>query len=250
VKKEILYGLHPVYEALAAARRIVFEVFIEKGKVSKRLDKISAIAESRNLPLTRIDAAQFNSMLGGQVHQGVAARVSPYPLAEMPDILKAGQRSGSSCTLLLLDNIQDPHNLGALIRTAVCAGIDGVVIPKDRSVPPAPTVSKISAGALEHVKLAAVNNMVRTLQMLKDNGLWIFGLDQTAPQPIYASDFTGPLGLVVGGEHRGIRPLVKRNCDFLISIPQMGSISSLNASVAGAIALYEVFRQRQYRNPK
>jgi 23S rRNA (guanosine2251-2'-O)-methyltransferase len=245
VKNEIIYGVHPVYEALSAARRIVYEIFIEKGKVSKRHKKIAVLAKSKSITLNQIGAAQFKSMLGKHIHQGVAARVSPYPLAEVPDIINNIPPAGSGPVLLLLDSIQDSHNFGAIIRTAVCAGVDGVVIPKDRSVPPAPAVSKISAGALEHVRLAVVNNLVRTLQMLKDYGLWIFGLDQTAAQTIYSSDFSGPLGLVIGGEQKGIRSLVKRNCDFLISIPQTGSISSLNASVAAAVVMYEVFRQRQ-----
>jgi 23S rRNA (guanosine2251-2'-O)-methyltransferase len=245
VKSEILYGFHPVYEALVAARRHVFEIFIEKGKASKRHEKIAAIAESRNLPLKMIVSAQIESMAVASAHQGVAARVSAYPLVEMSAILDLVRLAEGAGFLLLLDNILDPHNLGAIIRTASCVGIEGVVIPKDRSVPPTPSVSKTSAGALEHVKMARVNNLVRTVKMLKENGLWIIGMDQTAQQNIYSIDLTGPLAVIIGGEEKGIRPLVKRNCDFLLSIPQIGPIGSLNASVAAAIVLYESFRQRQ-----
>jgi 23S rRNA (guanosine2251-2'-O)-methyltransferase len=131
------------------------------------------------------------------------------------------------------------------LRTAVCIGADGVIIPKDRSAFPTPAVSKISSGAMEYIRLAQVNNLVRTIQMLKDRGLWIVGLDQNAADSVFAADFTGAMGLIVGGEEKGIRPLVKKNCDCLISIPQMKKIGSLNASVAAAIVMYESYRQRR-----
>jgi 23S rRNA (guanosine2251-2'-O)-methyltransferase len=146
--------------------------------------------------------------------------------------------------LLLLDNVVDPHNLGAILRTAVCVGADGVIIPKDRSAFPTPAVSKISSGALEYIRLALVNNMVRTVQMLKDRGVWIVGLDQNAPDSIFATDLTGAMGLIVGGEEKGIRPLLRKTCDGLICIPQSDKVGSLNASVAGAIVMYESYRQR------
>jgi 23S rRNA (guanosine2251-2'-O)-methyltransferase len=244
VKSEILYGIHPVYEALAADRRHLFEIYLEKKKKSKRLDAIVNLAESRRLSLREIAAAQLNSMVGSNDHQGVAARVGAYPIAEVSEILAKSRKANGGQFMLLLDNIQDPHNLGALIRTAICLGIDGVVIPKDRSVSPSPSVSKASAGALEHVLLARVNNLVRTIAMLKGFGLWVVGLDPAAQQSILESDLTGALAVVIGGEEKGIRPLVKRNCDFLISIPRIGPLNSLNASVAGAIAMYESFRQR------
>jgi len=139
----------------------------------------------------------------------------------------------------------DPHNLGALLRTALCATLSGVIIPKDRSAEPSATVSKSSAGALEHIRLATVVNMVNTIKELKKNNIWIIGLDKDGDQSIYENDFTGNIALIVGGEESGIRPLVKKNCDFLSVIPQNGPVSSLNASVAGAIAIYEAYRQRQ-----
>ena len=245
VKSEILFGIHPVFEALNAARRNFFELYIEDKKAPKRLDRFVALADSRNISIKKIKSAQFNSMLGGCVHQGIAAKVSPYPFAAIDDMVALHKSANSNVWLLLLDNIQAPHNLGAIIRTATCAGINGVVIPKDRSVSPTPAVSKVSAGALEHVKLARVNNLVRTVTMLKENGLWIIGMDQHAKQSIYTSDLTGAAAFVIGGEGKGMRPLVKRNCDRLISIPQVGPIQSLNASVAAAVVIYESLRQRQ-----
>ena len=145
----------------------------------------------------------------------------------------------------MLDNIQDPRNLGAIIRTALCVGIQGVIVPKDRSAPPTPAVSKASAGALEHIRLARVTNLVQTIKHCKTSGLWIMGLHKDAAQSIYAADMSGSIVLVIGGEQKGIRRLVKKNCDFLVSIPQQGEFNSLNASVAAAVAMYEAFRQRK-----
>ena len=144
----------------------------------------------------------------------------------------------------MLDNIQDPQNLGAIIRTALCVGIHGVIVPKDRSASPTAAVSKASAGALEHIHLVRVTNLVHTIKHCKASGLWVMGLQKDAAQAIYAADLSGPIALVLGGEQKGIRRLVKKNCDFLVSIPQQGTLNSLNASVAAAVAMYEAFRQR------
>jgi 23S rRNA (guanosine2251-2'-O)-methyltransferase len=146
--------------------------------------------------------------------------------------------------LLILDGVVDPQNLGALMRTAVCAGMGAVVLPKDRSARPGPAVSRASAGALEHARLAVVTNIVATIQALKPLGLWIVGLDKDDGQPLFASDLSGPLAIVVGAEGKGIRPLVRRHCDFLVAVPQVGPIDSINASVAGAVVIYESWRQR------
>jgi 23S rRNA (guanosine2251-2'-O)-methyltransferase len=144
-----------------------------------------------------------------------------------------------------LDNLVDPHNLGAIVRTALCAGLFAVIIPKDRSVPPTPAVSKASAGALEHVCLVSVTNLADTAQKLKQRGVWVVGLDGQARQSVFDADFKGPLALVVGSEEKGIRPRVKKQCDYLVSIPQFGRISSLNASVAAGVVIYEALRQRR-----
>jgi 23S rRNA (guanosine2251-2'-O)-methyltransferase len=245
VKSEIIYGIHPVFEALNAARRHIFELFVEKKKVSHRVTKVIALAESRNLPLKKIDSDQFDALPGTSAHQGVAARVSSYPFAALDDMLDPEDIAAGTCGLILLDNLQDPNNLGAIVRTASCAGINGIVVPKDRSVYPTPAVSKASAGALEHIKITRVTNMARTVTLLKERGLWIFGTDQAAEQSLFACDLTGPAAFVIGSEHKGIRPLVKKKCDVLISIPQSGPIQSLNASVAAGIVVYEAFRQRQ-----
>jgi 23S rRNA (guanosine2251-2'-O)-methyltransferase len=244
VKAEILYGFHPVYEALRADRRTFHEIYILKQTHAKRIERIRSEAERQNILLKEVSPAKLQAIGGTVSHQGVMARVTAYPLVDTADLLEAVLPGAPPPFFLLLDHIVDPHNLGAIIRTAVCAGIDGVVIPKDRSAYPTPAVSRISAGALEYMRVAQVNNMARFVKTLKDQDLWIVGLDQNAGQPIYAADLTGAVGLVIGGEEKGIRSLVKRNCDFLISIPQCGPVGSLNASVAGAIAMYESYRQR------
>ena len=244
MKAEILYGFHPVYEALRAGRRTFHEIYISKQTHARRIERIRLEADRKNILLKNVSPEKLQAIGGTVSHQGVLAKVTAYPLAGTADLLGTALSGARPPFFLLLDHIVDPHNLGAIIRTALCAGIDGVIIPKDRSAYPTPAVSRISAGALEYMRVAQVNNMARFVKTLKDHDVWIVGLDQNAGQPIYGTDLTGAIGLVVGGEEKGIRPLVKRNCDFLISIPQCGPVGSLNASVAGAIAMYESYRQR------
>ncbi len=245
MKKEILYGIHPVMEAFKASRRNFFEVYIAKDKISKRLEKAINLAEALKIQINNVKSSQLKTMTGSDMHQGIGVKVSPYPLANISDIIDRPKLPNCDNFLLIIDNVLDPQNLGALVRTAVCVGIDGIIIPRNRSASPTPTVSKASAGALEHVYLSRTTNIVNTIKLLKKNGLWIAGLDRAAEKSIYISDLTHPLAVVIGGEEKGIRPLVKKYCDFLISIPQAGKIDSLNASVAGAVVMYEAFRQRQ-----
>jgi 23S rRNA (guanosine2251-2'-O)-methyltransferase len=244
VKSELLYGIHPVFEALATGRRRVYEVYLGKEKKSGRLAQIESMAEARGVLKKSVAPGDFEALTGTISHQGVAAAVSPYPQVTVQDILQTVQGEDGKHFLLMLDNIQDPQNLGAIIRTALCVGIHGVIVPKDRSASPTPAVSKASAGALEHIRLVRVTNLVQTIKYCKTSGLWIMGLQKDGTQSIYAADLSGSIALVLGGEQKGIRPLVKKNCDFLVSIPQQGALNSLNASVAAAVAMYEAFRQR------
>lgn len=245
MKTEILYGIHPVYEALSTGRRRVYEIYLTKEKKTGRLGPIVSLAESRGISQQTIGTGDFKALVGPAVHQGVAARVSPYPLTALTDILQTVQAREGKFFLLMLDNIVDPQNLGALIRTALCVGIDGVILPKDNCATPTPAVSRASAGALEHIQLSQVTNLVQTIKLCKNNGLWIMGLQKDAEQSIYTGDLTGSIAIVLGGEQKGIRPLVRKNCDFLFSIPQQGPVDSLNASAAGAVAMYEAWRQRR-----
>ena len=244
MKTEIIYGIHPVVEALVAHRRNVYTIYLQNGKKTGRLAQLASLAANRGVPVKTVGAAGFKTMVGTVGHQGAAAKVDLYPLAAVSDLLKTVQAKDEKHFLLMLDNVLDPQNLGAIIRTALCVGIDGVLLPKDRSAPPTPAVSKASAGALEHILLCRVTNLVQTIKHCKNAGTWVIGLDKDAEQSIYDGDLTGSIAIVLGGEQKGIRPLVKKNCDFLVSIPQLGAVDSLNASVAAAVAMYEALRQR------
>lgn len=246
MKTEMLYGFHPVFEALKAGRREFSELYIVNEKDSKRFDKVSGLVQERNIPIKMLDSQQLQRTTGSDLHQGIGAKVSEYPFVQFEDILNNHGQPGNNDFLLLLDNVVDPHNLGALVRTALCVGVRGVIITKDRSASPTPAVSKASAGALEHVKLCRVTNMVSAIKEIKEKGFWVVGMDAGAERPVFSCELGDQLAIVIGGEGKGIRPLVKTKCDFLVSIPQKGSVSSLNASVAGAVVMYEAFRQRNY----
>lgn len=242
-KEEILFGVHPVTEALKAGRRKMRELFITREKPSSRLMKVAGLAGEKGIPVTKVDPEELATMAASQFHQGICARTEGYPFAGLGEILKPE----GIPFLLILDNIVDPHNLGALVRTALCVGMDGVIITKDRAAQPSPTVSKASAGALEHIRIARVANLVNTIRELKKNGVWIAGMDARADYSLYDSDLSSGLGIVVGGEDKGVRPLVRKHCDFVVAIPQAGPVNSLNASVAGAVVMYEAMRQRMAR---
>jgi 23S rRNA (guanosine2251-2'-O)-methyltransferase len=251
VKTEVLYGTHAVKEALAVGRREVVELCVDRNHIaSGRLQGILSAAEARRIAVREMNASQIASLAGSPTHQGVAARTSVYGGSSLWEVMDDVGRPGLG-PLLALDQIVDPHNLGAVLRTALCAGVEAVLVPKDRSAPPTPVVSKISAGALEHIRLVQVTNLVRALEMLKARGLWVVGLDRSATESLFSTDFSLSLVLVVGGEGRGMRPLVRRTCDLLVSIPQVGPLDSLNASVAVGIALFEIVRRRGvHKRPK
>ena len=244
MKKEILFGINPVLEALKAGRRNFFEVYIVKKKISERLERMLTLSKAKKIPVEWVEPSQLKSLTGTDQHQGIGASTSCFPLSGLSDIINGIRPDDTNHLLLLIDNVMDPHNLGALIRTALCVGVDGIIIPKDRSVSPTPAVSKASAGALEHIRLVSVTNMVNTMEALKEKGWWIAGMEKASDKSIFLTDLTGHMAIVIGGEEKGIRPLVKKHCDFLMSIPQAGPVNSLNASVAGAVAMYEAFRQR------
>lgn len=244
MKTEILYGFHPVFEALKAGRRSFFELYIAKDKIPKQFEKLLVIAKFKKISIKKLKPSQLKYLAKTDLHQGIGAKVSPYSFVGLNDIVNGPQHADIKQLFLLLDNVVDPHNLGAIIRTALCVGVDGVIITKDRSALPTPAVSKVSAGALEHINVVCVTNIVNTIKLLKDKGLWIFGMDKNVDKDVFSCDFSGSLGIVIGGEGKGIRSLVKKQCDILISIPQIEKINSLNASVAAAVVMYEVFRQQ------
>ncbi len=246
-KTEILYGYHPVAEAIAAGRRRIETLFLAEGKRSERAARLAEATRSRGVLLRTVPEEELSRMTGVSDHQGIALSVSPFPLTPFEDFCSQRATAVSDALVLFLDQVTDPHNLGAVIRTALCTGVAGILCPRDRSAPPNPTAAKASAGALEHVCLSQVTNAVTAISRLKAAGFWVCGLDPEAPEVLYQADLTGPLVLVIGSEQKGIRPLVRRHCDFRISIPQAEGFNSLNASVASAVVLYEIYRQRHYR---
>ena len=243
-KNDILFGFHSVYEALKARKRKFYNILISKKRSPKRAEKIEAIARERNIKIEVVDPDLLDRMIDFSNHQGLAAKTSFFPIKKAAEVIRLVQEKKEPCFILILESIEDPHNLGALIRTALCAGVDYILIPKDRSALPSSTVSRTSAGAMEHADIFYITNTASILRSLKENGVWVSGLDAGGDIFLFEADLTGNIALVIGGEHKGIRPLVKKECDFLLSIPNKGKINSLNASVAGGIAMYEALRQR------
>jgi 23S rRNA (guanosine2251-2'-O)-methyltransferase len=244
--REYLYGRQPVLEALRAGRRRVFRVLLAAGSDSPRgPDEAVRAAEGARCPVERVDRRALQRTLGAVNHQGIAAEVGAYPYVEFMECLSGmGERVGPAL-VLLLDHLQDPQNLGALLRVAEATGVDAVLLPVDRAASVTPAAVRASAGAAEHMTVSRVTNLARAMEALKREGLWLAGLDPGAGAARYTdADLTTPLGLVVGGEGRGLGRLVRERCDFLIHLPQHGRVGSLNAATAGAVALYEVLRQR------
>ena len=242
---DLLYGIHPVYEALVAGRRAFKKLHVSKGRRTKGIQGLLERAQAEGIPIQYREPDYFRSLLGGSVHQGVAARVSGYPLVDdIGAILEKAEADNELPIVLALDGIVDPQNLGSLLRTSLAMGIHGIILAKDRSAPLSPSVSKASAGAMEHMLITRVPNLVAALKGLKKAGLWVVGAHAGSEQRVNGADFNVGLVLVIGGEGKGIRPLVRKTCDYLVSVPQKKVVDSLNASVAGAIVMYEIVSQR------
>ncbi len=235
--KEFIYGRNPVYETLRAKRRQVFSLQVAEGAQEKgRLGEILGIAKERRIPVQRVPRARLDKLSDSA--QGVAAEVDGYPYSGVVDIIGKAQQAGEPLFVLILDTIQNPQNLGTLIRTAESLGVHGVVIPGHRAAEVTPAVVSASAGASEHM-LIAQSNLAQALDELKEAGAWVVGLDEdpSSLEPDKVS-LTGALAVVVGSEGEGLRPLVKQKCDFIMRLPMRGKIESLNAAVAGSIVLY------------
>ena len=242
---DLLYGIHPVYEALVAGLRGFKGVYVSKRRQAKGIRALLELARAKGVSIQYRGPDYFSLLPGGSVHQGVSARVSDYPLVDIDAIFKKTETDDELPIVLALDGIVDPQNLGSLIRTALAMGIHGIILAKDRAAPLSPSVSKASAGAMEHAFIARVPNLVTALKGLKKAGLWVVGAHPGSGQRVDEADFNVGLAIVIGGEGKGIRPLVRKTCDYLVSIPQKKVVDSLNAAVAGAIVLYEVVRQRR-----
>lgn len=237
----MIAGRNAVFEAIRSGRAID-RLFVQDNAEGS-IGKILAEARRRGLTCTKVSRAALDRMTGGVVHQGVAAQAAAHTYASVEEILQIAKNRGEDPLLILLDGLEDPHNLGAIMRSAECAGAHGVVIPKHASVGLTETVAKASAGAIEYLPVARVTNLVQTMEKLKEHGLWIAACDM-GESLYYEADLTGPLAIVVGNEGKGISRLVKEHCDLTVSIPLKGKINSLNASNAAAIIVYEARRQR------
>jgi 23S rRNA (guanosine2251-2'-O)-methyltransferase len=244
--KEFIYGRNPVFETLRAKRRDIFRLQIAEGVQEKgKLAEMLQLSQQHQIPVERVPRARLDKL--SDSHQGVALEVSGYPYVALDDILENAQKRGEPLFVLILDTLQNPQNLGTLIRTAEAVGVHGVVIPSHRAAGVTPAVVSASAGASEHM-LVAQSNLAQTIADLKEAGAWIVGLDQNGDLvgASHDSPLQGALAIVVGNEGEGIRPLVKSKCDFLLRLPMQGQIESLNAAVAGSVALYLAYLARHH----
>jgi 23S rRNA (guanosine2251-2'-O)-methyltransferase len=246
---EVLYGLHPVEEALKAGRRRFDQVLVARERHDDRLAHLVAACREAGVRVRQEAREQLTQLAGTPVHQGVVAVVRPQETLTIEDLF-APVRSGAARMVLALDGVEDPQNLGALLRVADGAGVDGIVLTERRSAPLSPVAVKASAGAVEHLRIARVVNLVRALEELKQHNLWIIGLDERGATDYDQFDFTGDCVLVLGREGAGLHDLVRRTCDHLLRIPMAGGVSSLNVSTAGAVVLYEAARQRRAKSSR
>ena len=240
---DVLVGRNAVTEALKAGRSIN-KILVAEGDHEGSVREIIALAKEHGVTFQTVARSKIDAIAPGMRHQGVLAYVAPVDYVDLDEILKRAEEKGEAPFLLLLDELEDPHNLGALLRTADATGVHGVLIPKRRAVPLTATVAKTSAGAIEYVPVARIGNIAQTLKKLKEKGFWVAGADMDGSQNYYEADLTGPLVLVVGSEGKGMSRLTKEQCDFIVKMPMVGKINSLNASVAGSILMYESMRQR------
>ena len=237
-------GRNPVIELLESGKDIN-KIYIAKGEKHGSITKIIAKAKERKIVIVEIERDKLNKMAQTENPQGVIALVPPFNYCSVDDILNEAKSKNEKAFILILDGIEDPHNLGSIIRTAETAGVHGVIIPKRRSASINSTVNKTSVGATSFMKIARVNNLNETIQYLKDNDVWIYGTDMNTDKMYYDEDMKGNVAIVIGSEGFGMSRLVKENCDFLIKIPMKGKITSLNASVSAGIVMYEVVKQRE-----
>jgi 23S rRNA (guanosine2251-2'-O)-methyltransferase len=246
---EVLYGVHPIEEALKAGKRRFDQVLVAREREDARLERLVGLCRQAGIRVRQESREQLTLMAGTAAHQGVVALVRSQEFLSIEDLFSADQdaaTAGANRLVLALDGIEDPQNLGALLRVADGSGVDGVVLTERRSAPLSPVAIKASAGAAEHLRIARVVNLVRALEELKRQNLWIIGLDERGTADYDQFDLTGDCVIVLGREGAGLHDLVRRTCDHLLRIPMAGGVSSLNVAAAGAVVLYEAFRQRRH----
>ena len=242
-RDDIVIGRNSVIETLKGDRTIE-TLYISNNKLEGSISIIIGLAKEKRVLIKEVDKRKLDLMCDGAVHQGVIAKVTPYKYSEVSDILALAEERGEPPFIVILDEVEDPHNLGSIVRTAELFGVHGIIIPKRRSASVSATVYKSSVGAIEHVKIAKVTNLNATIEELKLKGIWVYGADIRAEEYSYQVDFSGPCAVIIGNEGRGISKLTVQKCDKLIKIPMVGKINSLNASVAGGIVMYEVLKGR------
>jgi 23S rRNA (guanosine2251-2'-O)-methyltransferase len=242
-REDLIEGRNAVIEALKSDRTIE-NILVAKGDMTGSISKIVAMAREKSIVIKEVDRKKLDSMSVTGAHQGVMAIVTPYKYCSIDDILDYADKKGEKPFIVILDEIEDPHNLGSIIRTAETCGVHGIIIPKRRNVGITPTVYKTSAGAIEYMKVAKVGNINKAIDMIKERGVWVYGADMDGEGYCFQTDFSGAVALVIGSEGRGISKLTKEKCDGLVKIPMVGNITSLNASVAAGIMMYEVLKQK------
>lgn len=245
IDENILFGRNAVIEALKSEREID-KILIQKGEKEGSVIKIISAAKAKGIVTLEVEKSKLDELTGREKHQGVVAYVAAHEYVSVEEILEDAAAKGEPAFVLILENIQDPHNLGAIIRTAHTAGVHGIIIPKRRAVGLTGTVAKASAGALEHTKVAKVSNIAQTIKDLQQKGLWIACADMDG-KVLFEENLTGPIGIVVGSEGEGVSKLTKQTCDYVVSVPMYGKVTSLNASVAASLMVYEVVRQRHFK---
>ena len=240
----IIYGINPILEALKSRQCRILKIFISNRRKNKEIDEIIHLAKAHGIKFKSVDLKTFQQICPGDKHQGIAGIVSNKELVSVEEMIEAAFEKEPNPVLVVLDHLEDPRNLGSITRSAEVLGIRGVIIPKNRAADLTPAVSKSSAGAVEYMLISRVSNTLNTILILKKKGFWIIGAKQDSKKSCFTYDFKRPIALVLGGEGKGFRPLIEKNCDEVISIPQSGHINSLNVSCAAAILFYEILKQK------
>ncbi|MDA0691384.1 MAG: 23S rRNA (guanosine(2251)-2'-O)-methyltransferase RlmB [Nitrospinae bacterium] len=244
-KPSMLYGINPIQEALKASKRHCHKIVVKEEASNPRIQALLALAKSLKVTIEELHHKEFQKKYGAYAHQSIIGYFSSKEPLNIKDLIQLAFKTTSTPTLVLLDGIQDPQNLGAIIRSAEVFGVQGVILPERRSASITETVAKCSAGAIEIIPVACVNNLVQTLEILKKEGFWAVGVDSSGEKPCYELQFDFPTVLVIGGEEKGIRPLLRKQCDFTVHIPMQGKLDSLNAAAASAVIFYEISRQKK-----
>ena len=241
---DILYGINPITEALKVSKRKCFRVVLEDGKINPRLKALMTLVQSKKILIESLPKEEFKKRYHSYIHQGVIGYFSIKETVGLHELISGALEKSTDPILVILDKIQDPHNLGAIIRSAAAMDVQGMVLPKHHTAPLNETVAKCSSGAIEKLPITWVTNLSNTMKVLKKSGFWIVGINPEGTTSCYDFKFDMPVAILIGSEGKGVRPLLKKNCDFTLSIPMENSMNSLNASTAGAVVFYEALRQK------